>query len=60
MESFNNTWLIKPIENNKIFKEIKISNFKTRYTTLNIKGKEWTKRDLSKKINFIDLNNYYN
>lgn len=60
MENFNNTWLIKIVENNKIYKEIKITNYETRYTKLNIKGKNWTKRELSKNLPFLELSNYYN
>lgn len=59
MESFNNTWFISLITVNKINKEIKIINFNTRYTKINIKGKNMVKKDLCKNINNLDPSIYY-
>jgi len=59
MESFNNTWFIKNIEKNKINKEIKIINFNTRYTKIDIKGRDITKKDLGKNISNINVSVYY-
>ena len=55
MESQNNTWFIKKIDSNKINKEIEIISFNTRYTKINVKGKNITKKDLIKNIPNLNL-----
>lgn len=60
MESFNNTWFISVVETNKINKEIKIISFNTRYTKINVKGRNLQKKDLYKNFNNIDTSVYYN
>lgn len=55
MENFNNTWYIKILENDKIYENITVLNYNTRYTKINVKGKEWNKRELSKNLPLIDL-----
>jgi len=60
MESFKHTWFIKNIEKDKIYDEIKLVDFNTRYTTIKVKGSDITKKDLSKNIPMLDLNIYYN
>lgn len=59
MESFNNTWFISEVEVNKINKEIKIINFNTRYTKINVKGKNLTKKDLYVNIPNLETDKYY-
>lgn len=59
MENFNNTWFIKILESDKIYDNIQIVNYNTRYTKINIKGKDWTKRELAKNLTLIDLSDYY-
>ena len=59
MENFNNTWYIKVLESNKIYKEIEILNYNTRYTKILVKGANWSKRELSKNLPLIDLDSYY-
>ena len=58
MESQNNTWFIKKIDSNKINKEIEIISFNTRYTKINVKGKNITKKDLIKNIPNLNLTNF--
>lgn len=60
MESFKHTWFIKEIEKNKIYKEIKLVDFITRYTSIKVKGFNITKKDLLKDIPALDLSVYYN
>lgn len=60
MESFNNTWLIQTIDSNKIIETINIVNYNSKYAKIKIIGKELTKRDLNRNMEYLDLNYFYN
>lgn len=60
MENLNNTWSITEVEINKIKDKIEILNFNTRYTKIDVKGKNLTARDLAKNIPNINTTIYHN
>lgn len=59
MESMGYSWNFLKLKRNHIYDKIDTPGYKTKYTKLDIKGKNISRRDLDRDLDYLNLSNYY-